>query len=127
MLLCILIRICQGYETENQVLTLRPAQEEKQIDLESEQLTLIAQKQHNATSSRRLVVQLTENGETLIQRASEQTAFARTVNVGQFCVSIESVMDGNSSASLCREYAEPKNSQNSRLQSVLNDRVKIVQ
>ena len=55
-LLCIYNRICQWYDTENQVLTPRTAEYEAQIDLEPEQLTLITQKKaDHATSSRRLV------------------------------------------------------------------------
>ena len=37
----------------------------------------------------------------------------------------ESVMDGHSSTPLCREYSGPRNSRNSRLQTILNDHVKI--
>ena len=34
-------------------------------------------------------------------------------------------MDGNKSVLLCRDYSGPRNSQNSRLQAILNDHVKI--
>ena len=55
-LLCIYNRICQWYDTENQVLTPRTAEYEAQIDLEPEHLTLITEKTaDHATSSRRLV------------------------------------------------------------------------
>ena len=37
----------------------------------------------------------------------------------------ESVMDGHSYTLLCREYSGPRNSQNSRLQAVLNDLVEM--
>ena len=68
---------------------------------------------------------LTENHETLIRMASEQAAFAIAVENGQFDFTNESVMEGNSSTSLCRSYAEPRNSLSLRLQTVLIDHVKI--
>ena len=49
-------RICQWHEIENLVLTPRTAEDEEQIDLDPDQLTLISQKTaERATSSRRLV------------------------------------------------------------------------
>ena len=69
--------------------------------------------------------QLTENRETLSRRPSEHEAFARTVENAQFSITNESVMEGNSSAPLCREYSEPKNSQHSRSVAILKDHVKI--
>ena len=91
-------RICQWYEIENQVLTPRAAEDEEQIDLELEQLTLIAQKQQTmpqATGDS--LLHLTLNHETLIRKASEQAACARTVEIGQFYITNEAVMGGNSS------------------------------
>ena len=72
-----------------------------------------------------LLLQLTENLETLIRRASEQTAFARTVEHGQVYITNESVMDGNSSTPLYIESSESRNPQCSRLQGVLTSHVKI--
>ena len=43
-LLCIYNQICHLYETENQILTPRTAEDQEQIDREPEQLTLITQK-----------------------------------------------------------------------------------
>ena len=42
--LCIFNRICQLYETQNHVLTMRTAGDEEPIDLDPEQLSLITQK-----------------------------------------------------------------------------------
>ena len=72
-----------------------------------------------------LIRRLTENHETLIRRASEQAADARSVESGQLDITNDSVMDGNSSAPLCREYSEPRWSQNAREQTVLTNHVKI--
>ena len=41
------------------------------------------------------LLQLTKNRETLIHRASEQAAFARTGENEHFYITNESVMDGN--------------------------------
>ena len=71
------------------------------------------------------MLQPTENRETLIHRASERAAFARTVENGQFYITNESVMDGNSSIPSCTEHSEPRNSQILRLQAILDDHVKI--
>ena len=85
------------YETDNQAPTPRTAEDEEQIDLEPEQLTLITQKTTKMPQARSASLpQLTENRETLIRKASEQAAFARTVENGQFYITDESVMDGNS-------------------------------
>ena len=65
------------------------------------------------------MVQPTENREALIHRASEQGAIARTVENGRFCTSNESGVNGNSSTPLCRDFSEPRDSRNSRLQAVL--------
>ena len=55
------------------------------------------------------VAQLTENHETLILKASEQAAFAKTVeNDNSTSPTNESDKDRNSSSPLCREYSEPK-------------------
>ena len=72
-----------------------------------------------------LWLQLAENRETLIRRASEQAAFARTVENEHFYITKESVMDANNDIPLCREFSEPRISQISNLQSVLNDHVQI--
>ena len=68
---------------------------------------------HRTTPQARgdLLLQLTENLETLIRRASEQTAFARTAEHGQVHITNESVMDGNSSTPLRRESSESRNPQ----------------
>ena len=66
-----------------------------------------------------------ENHETMIRKASEQAVFARAVENGQFYITNEFVMNGNSCTPLCREYSEPRNSQSSRLQAVLTNHVKI--
>ena len=92
---------------------------------EPEQLTLITQKQQTLTQARGDSVQLTEKHETMIRKASDQAAFARTVENVQFHITNESAMDGNSSTPSCREGVEPKNSQRTRLQAVLTDDVKI--
>ena len=86
-------RICQWYETAHLVLEPTRSEEEEQIDLEPEQLTLLTQKQlKRATSSRRLcTTNQRQNCETLIRRASELASFARTVENGQFYITIESV------------------------------------
>ena len=106
-LLCIYNRIGQLCETEHQVPTPRPAEDEEQIDLEPEQLTSIAQQQQkSATSSRRFVLQHTQHHETLIRRASEQAVFATTVEKGQIYITNDSVMDGNSSTPLWRENTQ---------------------
>ena len=77
--LCIYSRFCQWYETEIQVPTHRRAEEEEQIDLDPEQLTLIAQKQRKMPQARGdSLLRFTENRWTLIRRAS-----ARTVVNGQ--------------------------------------------
>ena len=48
------------------------------------------------------MVKLTANRETLFHRASEQAEFASTVEIGQFYMKSESVVDGNSSTLVCR-------------------------
>ena len=59
--------------------------DEEQIDLEPEQLTLFSQKQQTLPQARDdSLLQLTENHEMVIRRASEQTAYARSVEIGQF-------------------------------------------
>ena len=53
---CIYNRLCQRYETENQIFTPKRAADEEQIDLDPEHLTWITQKTaENARSSRRLL------------------------------------------------------------------------
>ena len=106
--------------------TPRSAEDEEQIDLEPEQLTFTTQKQRNMLQARGVLwLQLAENRETLIRRASEQAAFARTVENEHFYITEESVMDANNDIPLCREFSEPGISQISNLQSVLNDHVQI--
>ena len=56
------------------------------------------------------MLNLTANRETPIHRASEQAEFIRMVVIWHFFFTHESVMDGNSSTFLCREYSEPRNS-----------------
>ena len=56
------------------------------------------------------MLHLTENRETLIRRASEQASCTRTVEIGQFYVTNESVRKGNRSIF---SYAE--NAQNHRI------------
>ena len=68
---------------------------------------------------------LTASHETLIRKPSEQAAFARKVEKGHFYITNEAVMDGHSSALLCREFSERSNSQSSKLQPVLSDHVRI--
>ena len=65
-----------------------------------------------------------ENHETMIRKASEQAVLARAVENGQFYITNEFVMNGNSCTPLCREYSEPRNSQSSRLQAVLTNHCK---
>ena len=71
------------------------------------------------------MLQLTENHETLIRRASEQAEFARTMEIGQFHITNESVTDGNGSCPLCREDSDPRNSRYSRCLAILHDHVEI--
>ena len=95
---CIYNRTCQWYDTEKLVLAPRRSEEEEQKDVDPEQLTLITQKERNVSQSRGdSMLKLTANRETLIHRASEQGAFARTVEIGQFKITKESAVDGNSS------------------------------
>ena len=99
-------RICQRYEIEKQIPTPRTAEDEEQIDLEPEQLTLITQKYWKMQQAR-------------------QASFARAVENGQFFFTNGSVVDGNSSSLPCRECSEPRNSPYSRLQTVLTYHVNI--
>ena len=122
-LLCMHNRICQRYETEP---TPREANNEEQIDLEPQQLTVITQKQRNVPQARGDSVRnVTENRETLIRRASEQASLVRIVENEQFYITKESVMDGSTSAPVRWEKTGPRNSQHLRLQAFLNDHVKI--
>ena len=116
-------RICQWFDTENQVHTPRTAEDEEQLDREPEQLTLISHEQQTMPQAPgNSLLQLTENHETPIRRGSEQAAYARTVEHVQFHITHESVMDGNSSTLFRQRIL---NSQSSRLQAVLTDQVKI--
>ena len=71
------------------------------------------------------MLQLTEKHETLIRRTSKQAEFARTMEIGQFYITNESVTDGNGSSPLCREDSEPRNSRYSRFFAFLHDHVEI--
>ena len=73
------------------------------------------------------LLQLAANHETLIRRASEQAACARTVESGQFHITNESVMDGNSSTLFFFAKKTPGHGmlKNSRLQAILDGHVKI--
>ena len=71
------------------------------------------------------MLQLTENHETLIRRTSEQAEFARTMEIGLFYITNETVADGNGSSPLSREDSEPRNSRYSRFLAILHDHVEI--
>ena len=64
------------------------------------------------------MLKLTANREPLTHKASEQAQFARTVDIRQFYITNDSVVDGNSSTPLCTEFSELRNSRNSRLQAI---------
>ena len=122
---CLYNRIFQWCEIENQIPTPSPAEDEEQLDLEPEQLTLITQKQQTMPQARGdSLLQLTENHETLIRKASEHAVFVTTVENNS-----KSPMNPSWTETVlllcCREYSEPRKSQNSRLQAVLTDHVKI--
>ena len=71
----------------NQVLTSRTEKHEDHIDLEPEHLTLLTQKQRNMPQARGdSLLQLTENHETLIRKASEQASHVRAVENRQFYI-----------------------------------------
>ena len=72
-------RICQWYEIENQIPTPRTAEDEEQIDLEPDQLTLITQQQRTMTQARGDSLLPTENHETMIRKSF------RTVSICQNC------------------------------------------
>ena len=71
------------------------------------------------------MLKLSVNHETLIHMSSEQAQCARTVDIGQLYITKDSVVDGNSSTLVCREYSEPRNSQHSRLRTPFIAHVKI--
>ena len=77
-------------------------EKEEQIDLDPEELIDVtcAKKKHGRKPRARgySLLKLTANRETLTHRASEQAAFAKTVEIRQFFITVESVTDGNSSA-----------------------------
>ena len=108
--ICMYNRICQRYYIGKLVLTPRRSEDEEQIDLDPSSLHLSRKplgKCHNES-----LLQLTENHEKLIHKASERAEFARTVENRQFYITNESfVMDENSSTLLCREYSDQRNSQ----------------
>ena len=92
-LLCIYNQICQLYDTENLVLTPRRLEDEEQLDFDRKPLTFIVQKPRKIPQARGdSLLQLKENLETLIRRASEQAELARKVEVGQLFITNESVM-----------------------------------
>ena len=71
--LCVCRSICQWHDTEQLVLTPRGAEDGGLIDLEHEQLTLIAQQLRKMPKARGdSMVKLSANRETLIHMASEQ-------------------------------------------------------
>ena len=98
---CIYNRICQWYETGNQVLTPRRAEDEAMWN----------------PARGNSVPHVTENREVLFRRASEQAS----------CATIPMNLSWLPTAPLlvCTEYSEPKDSKHSRLQSVLEHSVKI--
>ena len=66
------------------VRTLSRSEHEEQIDFDPEQLTLITPKERNMPQARGdSLLKLTANRETLSRRASENTEFDRTVEIGQ--------------------------------------------
>ena len=116
----------ESCETAKSVLAPRRSGEEKEIDFDPEQLTRITQKERNVSQVRGdSMLKLTANRETLIHRASDQAEFSRTVDIEQFFITNDSVVDGNSTTPRCSEYSEPRISQNSRLRAMLLDHVKI--
>ena len=71
-------------------------------------------------------MKLIANRKPLIDSASEQAVFfARTVDIGQFFVTNDDVVDGNCCSPICSEYSELRNSQISRLRAILIDHVEI--
>ena len=120
------IAFASGLRLNNQVHTPRRAEDEEQIDLEPEQLTLITKKTaKRATSSRRL--------DATTHRESRD-ADSQGFRTGSICQN-----GGNWTTQLpvnlfwmetvlhffCREHSEPWNSQNSRLQVILDSHVQI--
>ena len=88
-------------------LLQKRADDEEQIDLDPEPLTLITQKQWNMQQARgNQLLQITENPEMLIRTPSEQAAFARTVQNGPFYITNESVMDGKQFCSIMQRIDE---------------------
>ena len=115
---CMYNRICQRYELANLVPTPRRAEDEEQTDLEPVQLTLITQKQRNVPQGRGgSTIHLTENRETLVRRTSDRQHLPKRWKMNNSTLLTNLFLDGNSSSLLCREYSEPRNSQNSRLQA----------
>ena len=113
--------ICQWYETENLVPTPRKSEEEEEIDVNPQQLTKNTQIERSVSQAwGDSMLKLVANRETLIHRASEQATCASTMDIGTFCITSDSVFDGNSSTLL-----EPNISQNSRLRAILIDNVKM--
>ena len=106
------IAFASGMRLRIRYLQPRRAEDEAHMDREPEQLTLITQKQRNVQQSRGdSMQQLTANRETLIRRASEQASFARTLENGQFYITNQAVLEGNSSTLLCTEHTDPMNFQ----------------
>ena len=74
--------VCPWYETEHLVLTPRRYEEEEEVDLDPEQLTIVTQEERNMAHARGdSMLKLTGNRKTLIHRASEQAEVARTVEM----------------------------------------------
>ena len=94
------------------VPTPRTAEDEEQIDLDPDQLTLISQKKKKQRKMPQArgdtLLQLTENRETRIRRASREASLAIAVENGQLFITSDFVMDGNSSTPSCREHSEPR-------------------
>ena len=132
-LLCTYKRICQWYETEHLVPPPRLAEDKEQIDLDSEQLTCIPQKQRNMPQARGDSLLLTEKSRDAHSRGFRTSNICRNGgNWTHVCIfpyiSFEPVnllWMKNSSTPLCREYSRSKNSQDSRIIAIRNDHVKI--
>ena len=114
---CIYHRNCHWYETENQVRTPKCARRRakrsrpRAVDMNYAKTT---KPQARGDS----VLRLTENRETLMHRASEQAAFARTLEKGEFYITNKSVMDGNSSTPFCGECSKLWNSLRIKITSI---------
>ena len=100
------------YETENLVLTPRRSVEEEQINVDPDQLSIITREERNMSQGlRRLHAKTRCESRDSDSQSFRTGRIAKTVDIGQFNVTNESVIDGNSSTStlLCREYSGPRN------------------